>query len=55
VTSFLVARWVCNVVPINVRGKAEMGLPNEKKVVVNRSDGWMMDNGELKGGIVDTH
>lgn len=52
VTSFLVARWVYNVVPVNVRGKAEMGLPNGKKVVVNKSDGWM-DNGEIKGEVVD--
>ncbi|KAG0652443.1 hypothetical protein D0Z07_1373 [Hyphodiscus hymeniophilus] len=54
VTSFLVARWVYNVVPINVKGKAEMGLPNGKKVVVNKRDGWT-DTGEVKGEVVDGH
>ena len=38
--------------PINVRGKTEVGLPNGKKVVVNKSDGWM-DSGEVKGEVVD--
>jgi hypothetical protein len=52
VTSFLFARWVYNVFPVNVRGTAEMGLPNGKKVVVNKSDGWM-DNGGIKGEVVD--
>jgi len=33
VSSFLIARWIYNIVPINVRGKAEVGLPNGKKAV----------------------
>jgi len=52
VSSFLVARWVYNVVPVNVRGKAEMGLPNGKKVVVNKEDGWRSE-GRVEGKVVD--
>lgn len=52
VTSFLVARWVYNIIPINVRGKAEMGLPNGKKVVVDKGDGWRGE-GKVKGEVVD--
>jgi hypothetical protein len=48
VSSFLAARWVYNVVPVNVRGKAEVGMPNGEKVVVNKQDGW---SGE--GKVVD--
>src|SRR6202012_5948959 len=51
VTSFLVARWVYNVVPVNVRVRTEVGLPNGKKVVINKNDGWR-DNGEIKSEIV---
>ncbi|TAQ87994.1 hypothetical protein B7494_g3676 [Chlorociboria aeruginascens] len=36
VGSFLVARWVYNVLPVGVRGTAEVGMPNGKKVVVKK-------------------
>ena len=29
-----------NVVPVNVRGKSEVGMLNGKKVVVSKQDGW---------------
>jgi len=48
VSSFLVARWVYNVVPVNVRGKAEVGLPNGKKGVVEKREGW-----SAEGKVVD--
>lgn len=43
VSSFVVARWVYRVVPVNVRGKAEVGLPNGKKGVVEKSEGKIVD------------
>ncbi len=52
VGSFLVARWLWNLLPINVKGTAEVALPNGKKVVVNKSDGWT-NTGEIKGEVVD--
>lgn len=52
VTSFLVARWVYNVMPVNVKGKTEIGLPNGKKVVVDKEDGWRGE-GKVKGEVVD--
>jgi hypothetical protein len=52
VSSILVARWVYNVVPVNVRGKAEVGLPNGKKVVVDKQDGWRGE-GKVEGKVVD--
>jgi hypothetical protein len=52
VSSFLVTRWVYNAVPINVRGKGEFGLPNGKKVVVNKSgEGYGDIKSEVKNGI----
>ncbi len=51
-SSFLVTRWVYNAVPINVRGKGEFGLPNGKKVVVNKSgEGYGDIKSEVKNGI----
>jgi hypothetical protein len=50
VTSFLVARWVYNVLPINVKGKTELGLPNGKKAVVTKTGGGY---GDVKGEVVD--
>lgn len=39
-SSFLVARWIWNILPVTVRGNAEVLLPNGKKAVVTkRSDG----------------
>jgi membrane protein implicated in regulation of membrane protease activity len=52
VSSFLVARWVYDVVPVNVRGKAEVGLPNGKKIVVDKQDGWRGE-GKVEGKVVD--
>ena len=52
-TSFLIAKWVYNVVLMNLRGKAEVGLPNGRKVVVSKSDEWK-DSGEVKTEIVDS-
>jgi len=50
VSSFLVARWVYNIVPVRVKGTTEVGLPNGKKVVVDKSaDGY----GDLKGEVRD--
>jgi membrane protein implicated in regulation of membrane protease activity len=51
VSSFLIARWVYNVVPINVRGKTEVGLPNGRKAVVTKSgEGYGDLDGEVKNG-----
>jgi len=51
VSSFLIARWVYNIVPINVRGKTEVGLPNGKKAVVTKTgDGYGDVKGEVRDG-----
>lgn len=51
VSSFLIARWVYNIVPINVRGKTEVGLPNGKKAVVTKSgEGYGDLDAEIKNG-----
>jgi len=51
VSSFLVARWVYNAMPINVKGKTEVGLPNGKKIVVTKSgEGFGDVKGEVRNG-----
>jgi len=48
----LIARWIYNIVPINVRGKAEVGLPNGKKAVINKSgEGYGDVKREVRDGI----
>ncbi len=37
ISSFLIARWIYNILPINAKGKAEVGLPNVKKAVFDKS------------------
>jgi len=37
VSSFIVARWVYNLIPVNVKGGMEVSMPNGKTVVVNKS------------------
>lgn len=37
VSSFLVARWAYNMIPLNVRGGMEVDMPNGKTVVVNKT------------------
>jgi len=50
VTSFVVARWVYNIVPINVRGSGEAEFPNGKKIVLSKTgEGY----GDVKGDVVD--
>lgn len=49
VSSFLLARWVYNVFPVGVGGRAEVGMPNGKKVVVEKGEGWKGD-GEVVDG-----
>jgi hypothetical protein len=51
VTSFLVARWIYNIVPINVRGKAEAKIPNGKVVVSKSGEGY----GDVKGEVEDVN
>ena len=49
VSSFLIARWVYNFVPINVKGRTEISLPNGKKAVVTKSgEGYGDFKGEVK-------
>jgi hypothetical protein len=38
VSSFVVARWVYGFVPVSVRGRAEAGLPNGKREVVEKKE-----------------
>jgi len=52
VSSFLVAKWVYNIVPVRVKGTTELGLPNGKKVVVDKSgDGYGDFKGEVRDGV----
>lgn len=51
-SSFLIARWVYNIVPINVRGKTEVALPNGKRAVVTKTgEGYGDFKGEVRDGI----
>lgn len=51
VSSFLIARWVYNMAPINVRDRTEVGLPNGKKTVVTKSgEGYGDTKGEVQNG-----
>jgi hypothetical protein len=52
VSSFVIARWVYNVVPVNMRGKAEVGMPSGKNVVINKN-GYGYGDGYVKGEVVD--
>jgi len=49
VSSFLIARWVYNVMPVRVKGSTQLGLPNGKKAVITKGD-W---NGEVKAEVRD--
>lgn len=50
VSSFLIARWVYNIVPVNVRGRTEVGLPNGKTAVVEKTgEGYGDVKGEVRG------
>jgi len=52
VSSFLVAKWVYNIVPVRVKGTTELGLPNGKNVVVDKSgDGYGDFKGEVRDGV----
>jgi hypothetical protein len=46
--SFLVAKWVYDMMPVSVRGATEVGLPNGKKLVVDEGEGK-----EFKGEVRD--
>ncbi|CZT49764.1 uncharacterized protein RSE6_10653 [Rhynchosporium secalis] len=49
-SSFLIARWVYNVVPVSVSGRTEVALPNGKTAVVEKTgDGF----GDFKGAVKD--
>jgi len=49
VSSFLVARWIYNIVPVNVKGKGELALPNGKKAVVTKTgEGYGDFNADIK-------
>jgi hypothetical protein len=51
VSSFLVARWIWNILPVSVRGNTEVVLPNGKKAVFTKSgDGISGVKGEVKDG-----
>lgn len=50
VGSFLVAKWVYDMMPISVRGTTEVGLPNGKKFVVAKGEGKGDFRGEVKNG-----
>jgi len=44
----LVARWVYNVVPVSVKGRTEVALPNGKVAVVEKTgEGY----GDVKGEV----
>lgn len=45
-------RWLYNFLPVNVKGKAEVGMPNGKKIVLNKSGGGYGDvKAELKSDL----
>lgn len=51
VSSFLIARWVYNMAPINIKRKTEVGLPNGKKAVVtNSGEGYGDVKAEVQNG-----
>ncbi|KIN05900.1 hypothetical protein OIDMADRAFT_112846 [Oidiodendron maius Zn] len=51
VSSFLVARWIWNILPVNVRGNTEVLLPNGRKAVFTKStDGIGGVKGEVRDG-----
>jgi len=37
VGSFLVARWLYNIIPLNVRGRMEVDMPNGKTLAVKKT------------------
>ncbi|KAL2074610.1 hypothetical protein VTL71DRAFT_8388 [Oculimacula yallundae] len=50
VSSFLVARWVYNTVPVSVSGRTEVALPNGRTAVVEKTgEGFGDFKGEVKG------
>lgn len=52
VLSFIVARWVYNVVPIRTKGKTEIDLYNGKKVVVSKTgEGFGDAKAEVNNGV----
>jgi hypothetical protein len=52
VSSFLIARWVYNVIPINARGKTEVAFPNGTKAVATKTgDGYGDIKAEVRDGI----
>lgn len=50
-SSFVIARWVYNAVPISVKGNTEIALPRGNKVVVNKSgEGFGNVKGDVRNG-----
>ena len=39
VTTYVVARWAWRVLPVSGGGRAEVGLPNGRKVVMRKEEG----------------
>lgn len=48
--SFLVAKWVYDMMPVSVRGSTEIGLPNGQKFVVDKGEEKGDFKGEVKNG-----
>ena len=40
VGTFLISRWIYNLVPVSVRGTTEIAMPNQKKFVINKGQGF---------------
>ncbi|KAE8448185.1 hypothetical protein EG329_009789 [Mollisiaceae sp. DMI_Dod_QoI] len=49
ISSFLIAKWVYDMIPVSVRGRSEVGMPNGKKFVINKGEG----KGEFEGEVRD--
>ncbi|KUJ20882.1 uncharacterized protein LY89DRAFT_638534 [Mollisia scopiformis] len=50
ISSFLVAKWTYDMMPVSVRGTTEVGLPNGKKFVVDKGEGKGDFKGEMRDG-----
>ena len=55
VGTFLISRWIYNLVPVSVRGTTEIAMPNHKKFVINKGQGFGDVKVEVDEGRIRTN
>ncbi|CZR54282.1 uncharacterized protein PAC_04165 [Phialocephala subalpina] len=51
ISSFLISKWVYDRIPVSIKGQSEVGLPNGKKLVVDKGEGKGDFKGEVQNGV----